>query len=73
MVDLGSDLLGVLKGWLPFVADDATKVLKNKYAFMEAVYRMTQMYRSRTNLSKKQMNSQTKMVKKFEFLLVFAS
>lgn len=53
MTHLESDLLEVLKGWLPYVGDDATKILRNKYIFMEAIYRMIQMYHLRANLSKK--------------------
>jgi hypothetical protein len=73
MADLESDLLEVLKGWLPFVVDDSMKILKNKYLCLEALYRMLEMYRSTTNKDKKYMNNQAKMIKKLEFLLTFAS
>lgn len=40
MTTIESDLLEILKGWLPFVVDDSIKILKNKYLCLEALYRM---------------------------------
>lgn len=37
---------------MAFVVDDAMKMIKNKYIFMEAIYRMIEMIRCRTKLTK---------------------
>jgi hypothetical protein len=62
------ELLNVLRGWLPLIIEDASKILKNKYLCLETLYRLAEALKSAEKKVRLSL-----ITKKLQFLLAFTN